>query len=338
MTMPGRKYNVGIEAYRYGFNGKENDNEVKGEGNQQDYGMRIYDPRLGKFLSVDPITSTYPMLTPYQFASNSPIGGIDKDGLEFFFAGGAGNDKGLTSNGYIANMITAFQTAQISDVVRINAHRDQISDIDFALGAFATTPYNKIPISSEKPSIIDMVKSWLGIRTSPPAGGLLDEKNNGRIQTAFNQAKSQRVEGKQLNLAGYSAGSVVMAQVALMFNDENIRVDNLVLIGSPIDENSELGKTLSENVKAGKIGKILYVASVGDEVVGLASKSADEISKVKVDILKKIISNKAYEASEGKVGSPTELNHLKVAGDAGNQTADKTRANIANAIKEIGVQ
>jgi RHS repeat-associated protein len=70
--------------YRYGFNGKENDNEVKGDGNQQDYGMRIYDPRLGRFLSVDPITAEYSELTPYQFASNSPIFGIDKDGLELF--------------------------------------------------------------------------------------------------------------------------------------------------------------------------------------------------------------------------------------------------------------
>ena len=69
-------------AYRYGFNGKEEDNEVKGEGNQQDYGMRIYDPRIGKFLSVDPITYQYPELTPYQFASNSPIQGVDFDGLE----------------------------------------------------------------------------------------------------------------------------------------------------------------------------------------------------------------------------------------------------------------
>gem|GEM_PF-2666323 len=71
--------------YRYGFNGKENDNEVKGSGNQQDYGMRIYDPRVGRFLSVDPITKEYPELTPYQFASNSPIANIDVDGLERSF-------------------------------------------------------------------------------------------------------------------------------------------------------------------------------------------------------------------------------------------------------------
>lgn len=79
--MPGRKYTAG-SLYRYGFNGKENDNDVKGEGNLQDYGMRIYDTRLGRFLSEDPITNEYPWLTPYQFAANSPIWAIDIDGLE----------------------------------------------------------------------------------------------------------------------------------------------------------------------------------------------------------------------------------------------------------------
>jgi RHS repeat-associated protein len=73
---------VATSGYRYGFNGKEDDNEVKGEGNEQDYGMRVYDPRLGKFLSVDPLTKGYPELTPYQFASNTPIVGIDQDGGE----------------------------------------------------------------------------------------------------------------------------------------------------------------------------------------------------------------------------------------------------------------
>ncbi|HVG17080.1 MAG TPA: RHS repeat-associated core domain-containing protein [Chitinophagaceae bacterium] len=73
----------GIEGlYRYGFNGKENDNEIKGEGAQQDYGMRIYDPRLGKFLSVDPLTEIYPWNSTYAFAENSPIENIDLDGLE----------------------------------------------------------------------------------------------------------------------------------------------------------------------------------------------------------------------------------------------------------------
>jgi RHS repeat-associated protein len=74
-------------GYRYGFNGKENDNEVKGEGNQQDYGMRIYDPRLGRFLSVDPLEEEYPELTPYQFASNTPVQAADLDGMEADYKG-----------------------------------------------------------------------------------------------------------------------------------------------------------------------------------------------------------------------------------------------------------
>jgi RHS repeat-associated protein len=84
MLMPGRTYSLANTNYRYGFNGKENDNDI-GNG-AQDYGMRIYDGRLGKFLSVDPLTAKYPYLTPYQFASNSPISGVDMDGLEYYFS------------------------------------------------------------------------------------------------------------------------------------------------------------------------------------------------------------------------------------------------------------
>ncbi|SJZ93246.1 RHS repeat-associated core domain-containing protein [Sediminibacterium ginsengisoli] len=82
MQMPGRKWDLG--GYRFGFNGKENDNDVKGEGNQQDYGMRIYDPRLGRFLSVDPLTGTFPFYTPYQYAGNCPVRFIDLDGEETY--------------------------------------------------------------------------------------------------------------------------------------------------------------------------------------------------------------------------------------------------------------
>jgi RHS repeat-associated protein len=82
MIEPGRKFVQSAKKYRYGFNGKEKDNEVSGDGNQYDYGFRIYNPRLGKFLSVDPLTKSYPWYTPYQFAGNTPIQAIDLDGLE----------------------------------------------------------------------------------------------------------------------------------------------------------------------------------------------------------------------------------------------------------------
>jgi RHS repeat-associated protein len=82
MSMPGRKYTKPNSGYRYGFNGKEKDNEVKGEGMQYDYGFRIYDSRLARFMSVDPLMNSYPHYTPYQFSGNNPIKFIDLDGLE----------------------------------------------------------------------------------------------------------------------------------------------------------------------------------------------------------------------------------------------------------------
>jgi RHS repeat-associated protein len=78
--VPGRHFSSPI--YRYGFNGKEKDDEVEGEGDSYDYGFRIYDPRLGRFLSIDPLSKTYPWYSPYLFAGNKPIVNIDLNGLE----------------------------------------------------------------------------------------------------------------------------------------------------------------------------------------------------------------------------------------------------------------
>lgn len=60
----------------------EKDDEIKGNNNSIDYVNRFYDPRVGRFLSIDPLTSQFPFYTPYQFAGNKPTVAIDLDGLE----------------------------------------------------------------------------------------------------------------------------------------------------------------------------------------------------------------------------------------------------------------
>lgn len=73
---------TGSGNYRFGFNGKEKNDEIEGAGNEYDYGMREQDPRTGRFWSVDPLTKNYAELTPYQFGGNSPIKNLDLDGGE----------------------------------------------------------------------------------------------------------------------------------------------------------------------------------------------------------------------------------------------------------------
>jgi RHS repeat-associated protein len=69
-------------GYRYGFNSKEMDNNGELGLTSYDYGFRIYNPGIGRFLSVDPLSPKYAWYTPYQFAGNKPIQFVDIDGLE----------------------------------------------------------------------------------------------------------------------------------------------------------------------------------------------------------------------------------------------------------------
>ncbi|MGB0175726.1 MAG: RHS repeat-associated core domain-containing protein [Owenweeksia sp.] len=85
MMQPGRNYNSG--NYRYGFSGEEKDNETKGDNNSYDFGARIYDPRYGKWLSVDPLQKKYPDLTPYAFVGNTPIQAKEIGGKDFVIIG-----------------------------------------------------------------------------------------------------------------------------------------------------------------------------------------------------------------------------------------------------------
>jgi len=78
MDMPGRKWTYA--DYRYEFNSKEKDNEINSGG--QNYGMRTYDKRLGRFFSADVAMPLYPHLSPYNFAANRPIVAIDVEGLQ----------------------------------------------------------------------------------------------------------------------------------------------------------------------------------------------------------------------------------------------------------------
>lgn len=79
-----RSYDPVKPKYRFGFNRKENDDEIIGKGRWQDYGVRMYRTDLGRFFSPDPLIvfqKKYPELSSYQFASNTPIWAIDLDGM-----------------------------------------------------------------------------------------------------------------------------------------------------------------------------------------------------------------------------------------------------------------
>ncbi len=60
----------------------EKDDELKGSGNSYDFGARILDPRIGRWLSLDPLQAKYPSHSPYNFVKNNPVYFIDPDGRD----------------------------------------------------------------------------------------------------------------------------------------------------------------------------------------------------------------------------------------------------------------
>ena len=67
-------------GYRFAFNGLEQDNEVKGFGNSYTTEYRIYDSRLGRWLSLDPLADNYASYSPYHHTFNNPIVFKDQKG------------------------------------------------------------------------------------------------------------------------------------------------------------------------------------------------------------------------------------------------------------------
>lgn len=69
MAMSGRNANAG--EYKYGYQGSEKDEELKDGGNSYTTYYRAHDPRLGRWLSLDPVFQ--PWQSPYNSMDNNPV-------------------------------------------------------------------------------------------------------------------------------------------------------------------------------------------------------------------------------------------------------------------------
>ncbi|MES2380000.1 MAG: RHS repeat-associated core domain-containing protein [Bacteroidota bacterium] len=68
-------------GYRFGFNGMEKTDEMYGDGSEYSTEFRQYDARLGRWMSIDPMSSYFPWQSPYAAFDNNPILIKDPKGL-----------------------------------------------------------------------------------------------------------------------------------------------------------------------------------------------------------------------------------------------------------------
>jgi RHS repeat-associated protein len=113
MHMPERSFSSG--SYRYGFQGQEKDDEIKGDGNSINYKYRVHDPRLGRFLSFDPLAPDYPWNSPYAFSENRVIDARELEGLERLLLSEINQDTKTAKLKIVKNIYLIKQQHSIPD-------------------------------------------------------------------------------------------------------------------------------------------------------------------------------------------------------------------------------
>jgi len=114
------------DRYRFTFQGQESDNELKGQGNSLDFGARIYDPRLGRWLSLDPESQEYPSLTPYSFVNNMVLNATDPDGKRIRLV----NQEAFVAFRSLLNSFGNSQAVNAGFNLRINAQTGIVTAAD----------------------------------------------------------------------------------------------------------------------------------------------------------------------------------------------------------------
>jgi hypothetical protein len=150
-----------------------------------------------RFIRVDPLTKKYPELTPYQFASDTPIQAIDLDGLEAFIVPGTRQtEKGAQ-----------FSTPLINELKRIGNNTQ--SDETFRWNAPLTNKESDRKDAAEK-----LVQHIWDVRA--------EMIKNGKIS-----------DQEPITLVGYSHGGNVAIQAAEMLKEKYDARVNLITLSTP---------------------------------------------------------------------------------------------------------
>lgn len=127
------------DSYRYGFQGQEKDDELKGEGNSLNYAFRMHDPRVGRFFATDPLFRNYAYNSPYAFSQNRVIDGVELEGLEY------------------ATVIYKYAYGSRKPKISVSWFNDSERNSFGPLGqgvAFRTLTYDKYGKSTKSPTIM----------------------------------------------------------------------------------------------------------------------------------------------------------------------------------------
>ncbi|KAF2342574.1 thrombospondin type 3 repeat-containing protein [Flavobacterium tistrianum] len=211
MLVPSRHGNS--DSYRYGFQGQEKDDEIKGEGNSLNYTYRMHDPRIGRFFAVDPLFKKYAYNSPYAFSENRVMDAIELEGLE------AALTKPETEN-----LVIIAQGADNKDTDVASPNHTQVDNHTVGNLPARDKGFGTIVSNNKKTEVL----TFSGTNNS-----MLTTQD---IITTIYHFKKNKPNGKVV-LLGHSLGASNLADVVKELDLYEIKVDLLITVDAA-DANS----------------------------------------------------------------------------------------------------
>ncbi len=183
-------------SYRYGFQGQEKDDELKGEGNSLNYTFRMHDPRVGRFFAVDPLFKDYPYNSTYAFSENRVLDAIELEGLEAFFI-----------HGTILNMFGGRESTYTFEKNSLGQDKYIVQKLT--------------PVLNNKTSNVDF--SWDGKNS--------DKARHTAAQQLVEHVLKNRKPGEPISLVGHSHGGNVAIEAAnILVRDHQIQANEITIV------------------------------------------------------------------------------------------------------------
>lgn len=245
--------------YRYGFNNKELDNEIQDSGNSFDFGARVYDSRPGRWLSLGPMNSKYPQMSPYNGIGNNPLLFIDKIGEDIVIYGLDFRTKEavpiliIKTNSIKAKKFTQLIAPLSYDVVTHKPHSPLVIDLTkyentinlitkadaFMIsigGAYAET----LGVGASAQIVLINAGDDHGIYFHLPSAPERSVGNGGSVGVEYGPIEFNYITGKKLNRSTFEgksegfAGSALGVGIVTVVSYANSEYGNLFQDNGPV--------------------------------------------------------------------------------------------------------
>ncbi|MFB6305494.1 MAG: RHS repeat domain-containing protein, partial [Flavobacteriales bacterium] len=184
MMMP-HPENVDAGGHRFGFNSKYSDDELHGNQNSYNFGARIYDARIGRWLSMDPKAGNYPDWSPYSYALDNPTNAIDPDGKDVYLV------VWTTKNGEIGHAGIAVDNYE---EVEKKVNRPPVEPALAVKGAGKEMSYTKTFYKKEGVTYYDL---WPGESVGGKNAGKDVPAKYNKKNTNFKALKNKDITGQE---------------------------------------------------------------------------------------------------------------------------------------------